>query len=154
MDNDDELLIRIQKFWNEQGLSKSQIGNIIGKSGNAVIGLIYRARLAGMHFEIRQKRVPVREKKVVNGISRIMTFIPPPKTKQKPVKLIPTKGLTIIDIEGDQCHAVIGKTKQKIFSSSCEHILSTYCGKPTVDDSLYCETHKKVFRQPLPPRRK
>jgi len=138
----DELTGLVEKLWME-GKSSNQIGRLIGKSRNAVIGKVHRM---GLNSASRQQPT----------MARIFYARPPspPKPRAKPVRSPPAAikdnvvplpprplpkppvgGMSLMDLRyGIQCaYPVSGKGAD-----------TAYCGGGT-DGHTYCETHRRVM---------
>ena len=132
----DKLVLSLWK----KGLTGSQIGEKIGTTRSAILGLINRLRAAG-YVEYRAKKprpkkdAPPKPRKApekkLDQFERLMSFAPPliPEPVQEP-----SKPLTIMELTRRSCRYILNEGKPSSF---------LFCGK-TTDKGSYCLEHHKV----------
>jgi len=135
---------KIIKMW-EEGLSGTQIGEKLGLTRNAVIGMITRLRHKGHVFErdekqIREKRLEEEKK---NGGVKNQPFKHKKKLEDHPVKLeipvmpVRSGGINLIDLKRTSCRFII----------SGEDAVVRYCGDKQ-ERGAYCADHYKICYYP------
>lgn len=147
----------------EQRLTAREIGDILGRSRNAVIGKLRRIGipLFGAKTTCGMPRVRVkviREPSVVREHKPVSAAAPEKRrNRSRPSRwdnpstdpIIPAnngEGVTILELSRDACHTVIG-------SSRPQKGLPRYCGLPAWNGTAYCEDHFAIIHRPPQPRR-
>jgi GcrA cell cycle regulator len=138
----------------EEGLTAGQISNSMsGYSRNAIISKLRRLGIAlhGARGGPREPRVVKVREPAVQRDRAVRRSPGRPRGWDKPTAapIVPVnrgKGITIMKLSRDKCHAVIGDARPKVG-------LPHYCGRPAWHDTAYCEGHYAVFHQPPRPRR-
>lgn len=147
----------------KQHLTAREIGNIMGRTRNSIIG---KLRRLGLHLALawtdplRPRARIVRERGKPTTPQRPPQS--PPEARRAPSKLRPSRwdhptdakivpvnngrGITLLKLNMSQCHTVIGSTRPK-------KGLARYCGQPAWNGTTYCEDHFAVFHRPPQPRR-
>lgn len=132
----DKLVLSLWK----KGLTGSQIGEKIGTTRSAILGLINRLRAAG-YVEYRAKNprpkkdTPPKPRKApekkLDQFERLMSFAPPliPEPVQEP-----SRPLTIMELTRRSCRYILNDGKPSSF---------LYCGK-TTERGSYCRDHHKI----------
>jgi len=129
----------------EEGLSGTQIGEKLGLTRSAVIGMVSRLRRKGHVFardekQIREKRI-IEEKK--NGGVKNQPFKAKKKLADHPIKLeipqmpIRSGGIDLIDLKRTSCRFII----------SGDDAVVRYCGEDQ-DRGAYCAEHYKICYYP------
>ena len=142
-----------------QALSARQIGIIMGRSRNSIIGKTRRLGLAltGARTAPRGPRA-IRVRK--STMDRKKPTQSPPTARRAylrpkgwdgsaPAPIVPAnngRGVTILKLNSHNCHTVIGSTRPR-------KGLPRYCGLPAWNETDYCEEHYAVFHRPPQPRR-
>ena len=143
--------------WPKGKLSSSQIGNLIGKTRNSVIGKAHRLKLgsrapsgdrrSGSDRKNRKERPP-RVKATIPRAPKInMAIIKkgvPPKFYPEAVPLTTKPPISIMELGTGTCHAPVGHGRDG---------LVVYCGDFTFADKPYCEGHCAMYYAPPRVRR-
>jgi len=142
----------LKSEWPKGKLSASQIGNLVGKSRNAVIGKSHRLKL-GNRVPSGDKRTGLsrKERPCTKKIYRPKLDMAIIKAKAKPPRFYPeavsltTKApISIGELRFNTCRAPVGRGLDG---------LVTYCGDFTFGDKPFCEGHCVLFYR-LPEARK
>jgi GcrA cell cycle regulator len=125
-------------------LSAREIGKLINRSKNSVVGKAHRLELE----DIKPKKVipkprPSHKKKAVDTVA---TMVPIRKLPKAPTFYAPARPLSglppigIMELTGDTCRAIVGHAADG---------LATYCGDFTFPKKSYCPTHCALYyREP------
>ncbi len=140
--------------WPKGKLSSSQIGNLVGKSRNAVIGKSHRlklgnrARSGDRRSGSDRKERPPRVKATIPRAPEVpMAIIKkgvPPKFYPEAVPLTTKPPISIMELGTGTCHAPVGHGPDG---------LVVYCGDFTFADKPYCEGHCAMYYAPPRVRR-
>lgn len=135
--------------WNK-GTSAAQIGKILGRTRNSVIGMAHRMRLPGRQSVKRSTNKP-REKSVPAARKSRAPFLVTrgDPTKKKKVEAVPPPpsvtdgvGIDLMKLRAHHCHDVIGYRNGNLGDA-------VYCGAPTHRNTSFCEYHHGIyFRDP------
>ena len=135
-----EALATTTRLWGE-GFSATEIAKAvnaqcgIAKTRNAVIGVIYRARLP-KRAKTNAARPP-RAKPRAHQKPRLWRAKPKASQPMPPApEPLPSLRVRLVDLADDQCHAVTDPTRHE----------QLYCGHPVMLGSCYCEPHFRRFR--------
>ncbi len=143
--------------WPQGKLTATDIGILVGKSRNAVIGKCHRLKLGNRApsgdkstGEDRKKRPPppLRIKKV--GISPKIEMaifnkkITPPRIYPNAVPLTTKPPISIMELRNNTCRAPVGHGSDG---------LVVYCGDFTFADKPFCEGHCAMYYAPPRERR-
>ena len=129
----DKLVLSLWK----KGLTGSQIGEKLGTTRSAILGLINRLRAAG-YVEYRAKKprpkkdAPPKPRKVPEKkLDQFELLISAPVVVPAPE---PSKPLTIMELTRRSCRYILNDGKPSSF---------LYCGK-TTERGSYCQDHHKI----------
>jgi len=129
----DKLVLSLWK----KGLTGSQIGEKIGTTRSAILGLINRLRAAG-YVEYRAKNprpkkdaLPKPRKAPEKKLDQFELLISAPVVAPAPE---PSKPLTIMELTRRSCRYILNDGKPSSF---------LYCGK-TTERGSYCRDHHKI----------
>lgn len=133
-----EIQKRIQKLW-EKGWTSTEIGNDLGMTRNAVMGQLYRMRMAGA--KLRGK--PSTKEKVVPlpkpiGMKKFIRRAPAPKklTQEEIVALTNPKPngkpVKLVDLNPLSCRYIVSGYLPKEYM---------FCNEVKKEDSSYCLYH-------------
>jgi GcrA cell cycle regulator len=140
---------RVRRYWSEDGLSASQIGELMGCSRNAIIGLVHRNGFKKPSLgEIRSQNAKAQPK----GDDK--KFIPKKKARSKPnppPKFLIPRNKPMMPV----CEPVNAITFWKLKPWSCrwpigDPPLNTlrFCGKSVEKGRSYCPSHCDMAYQP------
>lgn len=142
----------LKREW-AKGLTSSEIGKMIGKTRNAVIGKAHRLGLEGRKDRARVNPIPKAHK----------PRLPTPKkdrTEAKAKKIGGTKApvfyapaaplagrepISIMELNVGNCHAIVGHGPDG---------LATYCGADSFPGKSFCPSHYALYYQPPNERRR
>lgn len=127
-------------MWNK-GMSSTEIGKVLGKTRNSVIGVLHRLRDKGYYIE--KKVVPwnkdekpkqkIQEVKTNSGWRRRkITFVPKDNFVQ-------TEGVTLLDLTPTSCRFIIHTESRRG---------PLFCGQPK-DKISYCAHHYRMCYYPV-----
>lgn len=123
---------------NWANMTAKQIGNMIGRTRNAIIGAAARLGLAP---KARSGGKPSQPKPTASP-ERITPFVTrghsKPLTTSQPW---PEKGILLLDATSHQCKAILGSSATGA---------ATVCGRPVDTGSFFefCPDHMKIYTQP------
>lgn len=144
----DEHLDILKDEW-AKGSTGSQIGNLIGKTRNAVIGkanrlgLEHRAPRNGSYGQPKKERTP--RKRVSKKTMVINPKAAPPRFYPAAVPITSNPPISIMELGVNTCHAIVGHGANG---------LAVYCGDMTFHDKPFCEGHCAMYYQPADYRRR
>ena len=149
---DDRQIDILKAEWPKGKLSSSEIGNLVGKSRNAVIGKSHRLKLgnrtpsgdrrSGSDRKERPPRVKtIRAPKIAMAIIKKAT---PPRFYPEAVPLTTKPPISIGELKAQTCRAPVGHGQDG---------LVVYCGDFTFADKPYCEGHCAMYYAPPRERR-
>jgi len=129
--------------WNS-GLTGSQIGSLVGKSRNAVIGKANRLKLGSRavanqfmdSFGIKKERPPREPKEKMSPVRKKKAA---PRFYPSAKPLTTKLPISIMELNAGTCHAIVGYGLDG---------LATYCGDYTFYDKPYCEAHCAMYYAP------
>jgi hypothetical protein len=130
---------RIQKWWNDLGLSATQIGEKLGRGRSSVLGKIMRLRKKGMRFAEREgtrTKAASTKRKLLSPEKAYYDHAPERKAIQPPV----SRKIHIIDADYGECRYIEGDGKEGL----C-------CGHLTAPGSSYCQSHMELCNGPKQP---
>ena len=141
--------------WPKGTLSSSQIGNLIGKTRNAVIGKAHRLKLGNRtpsgdrRSGSDRKERPPRVKATIprapkTNMAIIKKGVIPPRFYPEAVPLTTKPPISIMELVTNTCHAPVGYGPDG---------LVVYCGDFTFADKPYCEGHCAMYYAPPRVRR-
>ena len=139
--------------WPKEKLSSGQIGNLVGKSRNAVIGKANRLKLGNRtpsgdkrSGSSRKERPPppVKTARAPKIEMAIIKKVVPPKFYPEAVPLTTKPPISIMELGTGTCHAPVGHGPDG---------LVVYCGDFTFADKPYCEGHCAIYYAPPRARR-
>jgi hypothetical protein len=131
----DRLRDTLAKGW-AKGLSARQIGEKLGLSRGAVIGLVNRART---HGDDRFRSRPIAPKpppkvRKLKPVDEVGNRKPPPPP---PPRLEPPKPRVLVDLDWRDCRWPVGA------AADGRHLM---CGMPQVPGRPYCKRHCDAIR--------
>src|SRR6266478_5129166 len=141
--------------WPNGKLSASQIGNLIGKSRNAVIGKSHRLKLGNREpsgdkrtGKDRKERPPPPLRTKASAPKIEMAIIKkkaiPPRFYPNAVPLTTKPPISIMELRTNTCRAPVGHGSDG---------LVVYCGDFTFADKPFCEGHCAMYYAPTRERR-
>jgi GcrA cell cycle regulator len=134
-------------LWSK-GLTSREIGNVVGKSRNAVIGKAHRMQLPQRRprnqysDKIGSERHPIRVPSKATNNDSEMRKIAPPKFFAPTEPLTGTDPISIMKLGPRTCRSIVGKGADG---------LATYCGEVTYWNentqrfNSYCGTHYDIY---------
>ena len=123
----DEDIEKLKRFWNE-GHSTAEIGRLIGKSKNAVVGKAHRLNLAARPSPIKKMVVT---SKVLETQKDVLPTVSTPAKEMEAPKILPSKGKA----KGLACQWPYGHPDDPEFKFCLRDVLP---GKP------YCPEHSQI----------
>ena len=142
-----EQIDQLVDLWSK-GLTSGEIGSVVGKTRNAVIGKAHRMKLAprrpGNQYsnkigaERQPTRVPSKDANNDNEMRKVI----PPKFFAAPKPLTGTDPISIMELGPRTCRSIVGKGDDG---------LATYCGELTYWNentqrfNSYCGTHYDIY---------
>jgi hypothetical protein len=129
---------RIQKWWNDLGLSATQIGAKLGRGRSSVLGKINRLRKKGMRFAERDgtRTRTYKAKKPPKPSEVLYEKAPEREAIQPPV----SRKIHIVDTDYGECRYIEGDGRE-----------SLCCGHLTAPGSSYCQSHMELCNGPKQP---
>lgn len=143
----DEHLDILKAEW-ERGLTGTQIGNLINKTRNAVIG---KANRLGLNYRFPRNGSANRPKKpkkecvarIRAAPQRTMAIVNrkavAPRHYPAAIPLTSNPPISIMELGLNTCHAIVGHGADG---------LAVYCGDMTFNDKPFCEGHCAMYYQP------
>jgi hypothetical protein len=130
----------------EKGSTGSVIGNLIGKSRNAVIGKANRLKLSqraprnGYTIPLPSQKKREYRRRVRKVVDMVISTkkATPPRFYAAAVPLTNKAPIQIMGLNASTCHAIVGRGPDG---------LATYCGDFTFADKPYCEGHCALYYQ-------
>jgi len=126
----DAEIAHVRQSWAEGRSAREIAETLIGRTRNAVIGIIHR-RLEPRREKAPSKPRPPRQSRAV--------FRKPKFSKARPMRApepVASLSIPLVDLRADQCHAITDATRFE----------QKYCGHPVQDGSCYCAGHFARFR--------
>ncbi len=140
--------------WPKGKLSSTDIGILVGKSRNSVIGKAHRLKLgnrtpsgdrrSGLERKERPPRVRVKTIRAPKIEMVIIKKATPPRFYPEAVPLTTKPPITIGELKAKTCRAPVGHGADGIV---------VYCGDFTFADKPYCEGHCAMYYAPPRERR-
>ena len=142
---------KIVELW-EEGLSGTQIGELLSLTRNAVIGVVNRLRKKGFKFKrnekvehkkrvslAREKREEDYQKRNAKKLKKPLVIEVEKQEKIYPIPILPTRdgGIDLIDLKRTSCRFIVSGDDTPI----------KYCGE-TQDRGAYCRDHYKICYYP------
>lgn len=133
-----------------KGTSASQIGLLINKTKNAVIGKSHRmpgfeprghSSIVGRPKQERPPRKPREPEKIMTIIKKATA----PRFYPAAVPLTTKAPISIMELNAGTCRAIVGYGANG---------LAVYCGDMTFHEKPFCEGHCAMYYQPLDYRRR
>jgi hypothetical protein len=147
--SEEHINLLIEKW--DTGLTGTEIGILIGKSRNAIIGKAYRLKLkrrapSGNRLPRRDPNIPKPPRKRWRPkFEEVTEMVLTPK-KAVPPRFYPAatpiargQPISIMALNSSTCHAIVGRGADG---------LAVYCGDFTFLDKPYCEGHYAMYYQP------
>ena len=119
----------------KQNKGAREIGVLLGKTRNAVIGMCHRKKIAFSSTPLRYKDPPRKKSPPIRPAVFELKFEAIMKNRK------PTSCVFIADLKDDMCREVIGEPKDGFF-----------CGQPTVNE-IYCTAHHAKNYEKMKPKR-
>jgi GcrA cell cycle regulator len=136
----DEEKAILAKMWAD-GASSAEIGSVLGKNRNAIIGQAHRLGLP-KHQHTSRRSLKDTPRKPKEAYVKSSTPLPP---RVVAPLIITSSGVSFMDAKDSQCHAIIGRDEK---TDSFLSGLVRYCGNPVKEGSWACEGHYHQYYTP------
>jgi len=142
----DEDITSLKEEW-QKGTTVTEIGKLIGKTRNAVIGKAFRLRLErrcsrnGYTIPVPSQKKKAKTKRIrkTKNMAIIGKKAVAPRFYPMAVPITDKAPITIMGLNASTCHAIVGHGPDG---------LAVYCGDFTFADKPYCEGHCAMYYQP------
>ena len=136
----DEEKATLTKMWAD-GCPTAEIGSVLGKAKNSIIGQAHRL---GLPKHQSTTRKALRESPRKPKEAYVKSRIPLPPRLVVPL-VVTSSGVSFMDAKDSQCHAVIGRDEK---TDSFLSGMVRYCGNPVKEGSWCCPGHYAQFYYP------